>query len=205
MRRVLVTCRSGTGRSSALAALEGLGFHVVDTDEPGWTEWSDQEDGYVWLEEPISGLLARDDGPSLYVSGTGGRRRRCMSERSPSAYPGRPGEAEPAPRDELSSARGKQDRPPYLWSLVPADRVAAALACSRAPGGDPERQCPSRPTAAVCSSRVSTASARSCAWSPCVGTVDGDQPGVVAWARRSTSRVARASVSCSREVMSSFW
>lgn len=64
MRRVLVTCRSGTGRSSALAALEGLGFHVVDTDEPGWTEWSDQEDGYVWLEEPISGLLARDDGPS---------------------------------------------------------------------------------------------------------------------------------------------
>lgn len=64
MRRVLVTCRSGTGRSSALAALEGLGFHVVDTDEPGWTEWSDQEDGYVWLEEPISGLLARDDEPS---------------------------------------------------------------------------------------------------------------------------------------------
>ena len=61
---------SGTGKSSALAALGRLGFQVVDTDEPGWTEWSYHEGGYVWREDRITGLLAREDGPSLYVSGT---------------------------------------------------------------------------------------------------------------------------------------
>ena len=70
MRRVLITGMSGTGKSSALAALEQLGFQVVDTDDPGWTEWSEHEDGYVWREERIAQLLAREDGPSLYVSGT---------------------------------------------------------------------------------------------------------------------------------------
>jgi dephospho-CoA kinase len=61
---------SGTGKSSALAALGLLGFQVVDTDEPGWTEWSDREGGYVWREDRLTELLAREDGPSLYVSGT---------------------------------------------------------------------------------------------------------------------------------------
>lgn len=61
---------SGTGKSSVLAALGRIGFQVVDTDEPGWTEWSDHADGYVWREDRITSLLAREDGPSLYVSGT---------------------------------------------------------------------------------------------------------------------------------------
>jgi shikimate kinase len=61
---------SGTGKSSALAELERLGFAVVDTDVGGWTEWSVDEDGYVWREELISELLSRQDGPSLFVSGT---------------------------------------------------------------------------------------------------------------------------------------
>lgn len=43
---------------------------MVDTDEPGWTEWSDHEGGYVWREDRITELLAREDGPPLYVSGT---------------------------------------------------------------------------------------------------------------------------------------
>ena len=70
MRRVLITGMSGTGKSSALVALGRLGFQVVDTDEPGWTEWSDDEGGYVWREHRITELLAREGGPSLYVSGT---------------------------------------------------------------------------------------------------------------------------------------
>lgn len=61
---------SGTGKSSALAELRKLGFRVVDTDEPGWTEWSDSEGGYVWREDRIAALLAAEVGPSLYVSGT---------------------------------------------------------------------------------------------------------------------------------------
>ena len=70
MRRILVTGMSGTGKSSALERLRLLGFRTVDTDEGDWTEWSEAEGGYVWREERIADLLARDDGPALYVSGT---------------------------------------------------------------------------------------------------------------------------------------
>jgi dephospho-CoA kinase len=70
MRRILVTGMSGTGKSSALAELRRLGFQVVDTDDDGWSEWCDREGGYVWREDRMTELLARDDGPALYVSGT---------------------------------------------------------------------------------------------------------------------------------------
>ena len=64
-----MTGMSGTGKSSALKELRTRGFDVVDTDEPGWTEWS-HENGYVWREDRISELLARDRPVTLYVSGT---------------------------------------------------------------------------------------------------------------------------------------
>lgn len=65
-----MTGMSGTGKSSALERLRLLGFRTVDTDEGDWTEWSEAEGGYVWREEPIVEVLAGDEGPSLYVSGT---------------------------------------------------------------------------------------------------------------------------------------
>src|SRR4051794_30222712 len=61
---------SGTGKSTALGELEKRGFQVVDTDEPPWSEWSDEDGGYIWREDLIAKLLARNDGPTLYVSGT---------------------------------------------------------------------------------------------------------------------------------------
>ena len=70
MRAILVTGMSGTGKSTALQELRQRGFEAVDTDEPGWTEWRDDDDGYVWLEERISELLARERTRTLYVSGT---------------------------------------------------------------------------------------------------------------------------------------
>jgi shikimate kinase len=70
MRRVLVTGMSGTGKSTVLAELARRGFQTVDTDQGPWTEWSDEERGFVWREDLISELLARGDGPTLYVSGT---------------------------------------------------------------------------------------------------------------------------------------
>ena len=70
MRRILVTGMSGTGKSSALGRLRALGFRTVDTDEDDWTEWSKAAGGYVWREERIAELLAGDEGPSLFVSGT---------------------------------------------------------------------------------------------------------------------------------------
>jgi dephospho-CoA kinase len=65
-----VTGMSGTGKSAALDELRKQGFEIVDTDEPGWTEWSDEDGGYVWREERIVELLDREGGPALYVSGT---------------------------------------------------------------------------------------------------------------------------------------
>ncbi len=61
---------SGTGKSTALAELAQRGFRVVDTDDPPWSEWSESDGGYVWRENPMTDLLAGDDGPTLYVSGT---------------------------------------------------------------------------------------------------------------------------------------
>jgi dephospho-CoA kinase len=69
MRRLLITGMSGSGKSSALVELAKVGFRVVDTDEPGWTEWSDRKDGYVWREERMEELLAGDCERSLFVSG----------------------------------------------------------------------------------------------------------------------------------------
>jgi len=67
--RVLVTGMSGTGKSTALAELARRGVRVVDTDEPGWCVWSDEEDGWVWREDRIAELLAGADDDPLFVSG----------------------------------------------------------------------------------------------------------------------------------------
>jgi dephospho-CoA kinase len=74
-----VTGMSGTGKSTALIELEKRGFHVVDTDEPGWSEWCDEDGGYVWREDAIEELLASADGPTLYVSGTVSNQGRFYS------------------------------------------------------------------------------------------------------------------------------
>jgi shikimate kinase len=70
MRTILLTGMSGTGKSSALAELARRGFDVVDTDEGGWSEWSDADGGYVWREDRIAGLLEGERTSTLYVSGT---------------------------------------------------------------------------------------------------------------------------------------
>ncbi len=70
MRRILVTGMSGTGKSTALAGLAALGFQVVDTDDPPWSEWSEEESGYVWREDLVADLLAGAGDATLFVSGT---------------------------------------------------------------------------------------------------------------------------------------
>ena len=70
MKRILLTGMSGTGKSTALAALRRQGYETVDTDEPGWSTWSDADDGYVWNEDRVNELLDRDHSSTLYVSGT---------------------------------------------------------------------------------------------------------------------------------------
>jgi predicted ATPase len=70
MRRILFRGMSGTGKSTALTELASRGFRVVETDEPPWSERSDADGGYVWREDLVAELLSRDDGGTLYVSGT---------------------------------------------------------------------------------------------------------------------------------------
>ena len=79
VRRILLTGISGTGKSTALAELARRGFKVVDTDEGGWSEWSDADGGYVWREDRISEVLAQEEGPNLYVSGTVSNQGRFYS------------------------------------------------------------------------------------------------------------------------------
>jgi dephospho-CoA kinase len=61
---------SGTGKSSALLELAKRGFEVVDTDQGGWSVWSNAAGGYVWDEGRMAALLAREEGSTLFVSGT---------------------------------------------------------------------------------------------------------------------------------------
>jgi len=79
MRRILVTGMSGTGKSTALAELRSRGFEVVETDGPRWSEWSDDDGGYVWREDRIVELLDRDRETTLYVSGTVSNQSRFSS------------------------------------------------------------------------------------------------------------------------------
>lgn len=65
-----MTGMSGTGKSSVLSELRKLGFEVIDTDDAGWTAWSDSAGGYVWREDRIAKLLAERRGAPLFVSGT---------------------------------------------------------------------------------------------------------------------------------------
>jgi AAA domain len=76
VQRVLVTGMSGTGKSAALAELAKRGYEVVDTDVGGWTEWSDEEGGYVWRGDRIAELLDRERDVPLYVSGTASNQGR---------------------------------------------------------------------------------------------------------------------------------
>lgn len=61
---------SGTGKSTVLAELGRRGYEVVETDEPEWMEWSDEDRGYVWREDRVAELLAREREAPLFVSGT---------------------------------------------------------------------------------------------------------------------------------------
>jgi hypothetical protein len=88
VRRVLVTGMSGTGKSAVVAELRARGHRAVDLDCPDYSEWADVEDDdgapgsavepgrdWVWREDRVRELLAREDGDVLFVSGCAANMR----------------------------------------------------------------------------------------------------------------------------------
>lgn len=87
MKRILITGMSGTGKSTVIQELAARGYTAIDTDEDGWHEWAtvaaeDLPPGvsagpdWVWREDRIRTLLAREDGGTLFVSGCAANQGR---------------------------------------------------------------------------------------------------------------------------------
>ena len=71
---------SGAGKSTVLAELRRRGYEVVETDAPEWMEWSDEEGGYVWRDDRVAELLAREREVPLFVSGTVSNQGRFYAD-----------------------------------------------------------------------------------------------------------------------------
>jgi RNase adaptor protein for sRNA GlmZ degradation len=72
MKRILITGMSGTGKSTAVAAMGEMGYRAVDTDHDEWSEWvreTPDEWAWVWREDRIRELLAAEDNRDLFVAG----------------------------------------------------------------------------------------------------------------------------------------
>lgn len=72
MKRVLITGMSGTGKSTAVAAMGEMGYRAVDTDTDEWSEFIEAAHGewdWVWREDRIGKLLANEEDPDLFVAG----------------------------------------------------------------------------------------------------------------------------------------
>lgn len=68
MTAILLTGMSGTGKSTALAALADRGHDCVDTDEGDWIEQVDGEP--LWRIEAVDALLGHPRTGTLFVQGT---------------------------------------------------------------------------------------------------------------------------------------
>jgi dephospho-CoA kinase len=68
MKRILLTGMSGTGKSTAIERLVGLGYKAVDLDSEGFCEW-DANGDELWLEDRVQRLLATEDTEVLFLAG----------------------------------------------------------------------------------------------------------------------------------------
>jgi broad-specificity NMP kinase len=88
---VLLTGMSGTGKSALVLELNARGHRAVDLDGPGYSEWMEVRDptgtagstvepgrDWVWREDRVAELLAREDRDPLFVSGCAANMARFL-------------------------------------------------------------------------------------------------------------------------------
>jgi shikimate kinase len=90
MIRVLLTGISGVGKSTLIGELASLGHRAVDLDTEEWSCWAavdpdedhaiagtpvEPDRDWVWREDRVRELLARDDADLLFVSGCAANMR----------------------------------------------------------------------------------------------------------------------------------
>ena len=85
MAIVLITGMSGTGKATVLTELGLRGHRIADIDELGWAVEVPLPDGsgpqQLWLEEPVTALLAAHSSGSLFVAGCASKHRDAHSDR----------------------------------------------------------------------------------------------------------------------------
>jgi dephospho-CoA kinase len=82
MKRILIMGISGTGKSTVTAALAAHGYTAIDADTPDFSHWGtppflpaelgppvEPERDWLWQEDKIAALLAREDTDLLFLSG----------------------------------------------------------------------------------------------------------------------------------------
>lgn len=92
MKRVLLTGISGVGKSSVIMALAASGYAAVDLDSDDYSEWVavtgepdsagspvEPERDWMWREDRVAELLAREDGDVLFVSGSAANMGKFLS------------------------------------------------------------------------------------------------------------------------------
>jgi dephospho-CoA kinase len=120
---------SGTGKTTALVELEKRGFKVVDTDEGGWSEWSDTDGGYLWREDRIEELLANEERTTLYVSGTVSNQGRFYPDFDAIVLLSAPAETllrRVATRKANNYGRSREDRELILRDLATVEPLLRA-------------------------------------------------------------------------------
>lgn len=80
MSTVLITGMSGTGKSAVLSELGWRGHRIADIDDLGWAVEVPLPDGsglqQLWLEEPVTALLAEHSCGKLFVAGCASNQRK---------------------------------------------------------------------------------------------------------------------------------